>query len=217
MLKAFGAVALAVTSLAGTATALQGHDPELLQQRTRGKASAPITIYEVADFQCPACRSFWANTEPTLIKDYIATGKARLIFVNFPITELHHNSAAAHEFAMCAARQDRFWPVHDLLYRHQDSWAELKDPAAYFHELADSARLQRDSLDACLSSGAMQGIIASEAQAAFRAGIRSTPSFVVNRALLTGAAPITAWRPILDSIYAATQNDSTKPRTGGIR
>ena len=111
---------------------------------------------------------------------------------------------------MCAARQNHFWPVHDLLYRHQDSWAELKDPSAYFYQLADSAHLQTDSLKACLTSGVMRTLVASEAEAAFRAGIRSTPSFIVNRALLTGAAPITAWKPILDSIYAVTQKNAKR-------
>lgn len=214
MFKSLGAAALALTCLAGTAATHQGPDAEMLAQRTRGKATAPITIYEIADFQCPACRSFWANTEPALLKDYIATGKAKLIFVNFPITQLHHNSAAAHEFAMCAARQNRFWPVHDLLYRHQESWAELTDPSAYFSSLADSAHLQQDSLKACLDSGVMRTLVASEAEDAFRAGIRSTPSFIVNRALLTGAAPISAWKPILDSIYTVTQKNA---KAGGKR
>jgi protein-disulfide isomerase len=179
-------------------------DP-LLKARTKGAASAPITIVEVADFQCPACRMFWAETMPALQREYVDPGKVRLIFVNLPLYEIHKNAAAAHELAMCAAQQGRFWEVHDRLFREQETWAKLDDPSAYFLGLAAAAGLSSDSLDACLASGTMRQVIQREAEAAFNAGVRSTPSFIVqsgtDRGLFPGAAPICAWRPVLDSLY----------------
>lgn len=200
--------ALAVAATTATARPLRQNPDLLLPERTRGSAEAPITIYEIADFQCPACRMFFTETEPALMRDYVATGKARFIYVNFPLVQLHQNAAAAHEFAMCAARQNHFWPIHDLLYRHQDSWATLADPAPYFYQLADSAKLDTPALKACLSSGVERDLIQAEAQAAYRAGVNSTPSFIINGALLRGAAPISAWKPILDSIYAKATADT---------
>ena len=92
-------------------------DP-MIAQRTKGDPDAPIAIYEITDFGCPWCREFHRLTLPSIEREYIETGKAKLIFVNLPISQLHPNSPAAHEFAMCAAQQDRFWPVYDLLYQH---------------------------------------------------------------------------------------------------
>jgi protein-disulfide isomerase len=174
----------------------------MLPARTMGDPKAPITIYELSDFQCPFCRQFWQETLPALEQEYIRTGKARLIFINLPIPQLHANALAAHEVAMCAAAQNQFWPMHNLLYSHQRDWAPLRDPAQYFLALADSARLDRGALATCVTSGRMRPVITSERQEALSNGVQSTPSFVVQGALLTGFAPINNWRPILDSLYA---------------
>lgn len=176
---------------------------DYLLERTKGDSAAPITVYEASDFQCPFCRRFWEETLPHLEREYIAAGKLRLIFVNFPIPSLHPNATAAHEFAMCAARQNRFWAAHDVLFRYQEHWARLQDPSAFFRSLGDSVGADRARLERCFATGEMRQLILSEAAAAYRAGIQSTPSFVIEGALLPGHAPIEAWRPILDSIYVA--------------
>jgi protein-disulfide isomerase len=178
-------------------------DATLLAARTRGSPAAPVTVIEIADFQCPACRMFFTETLPALEHEYVDAGKVRMVFVNFPLVQLHKNAAAAAEFAMCAAEQHRFWPVHDLLYEQQDSWAPLDDPSPYFYTLADAAGLARDSLDACIHSGRARQLVMQEAQSVARAGVHSTPSFIIEGGLLPGAAPIEMWRPILDSIYKA--------------
>lgn len=180
---------------------IQQNDAAFLGARTRGDPEAPITVFEASDFQCPFCRDFWAETLPILEKEYIQTGKVQFIFVNFPLTQIHPNAAAAHEFAMCAAAQRRFWEVHDLLYRYQAQWVELEQPASFFFTLADSAGLSRATLQGCFDSGAVRQLILQEAQAAWQAGIRSTPSFVIEGGLLAGARPIDVWRPILDSLF----------------
>jgi protein-disulfide isomerase len=168
-----------------------------------GDSRAPVTIWEVSDFQCPFCRDFWRDVLPALEREYFRPGKARLIYLNSPIPELHPNARRAHEFAMCAAREKRFWPYHDLLYRHQQEWARLPDPAPYFQGLADSAGVSPRAIGACLESKTMEWLVTAEAEEARRAGISSTPSFVIEGMLIRGTAPLAQWRPILDSIYAA--------------
>ena len=174
-----------------------------LEERSKGAAAAPVTIFEVADFQCPACRDFFLNTLPALERDYIATGKVRLTFVNLPLVSMHPNATPAHEFAMCAAAQNRFWPVHDLLYRHQPAWAPLPDPSAYFSLLADSAGVNRALLERCISTGEMRELVLAEGSGAVRNGIRSTPSFVIDGGLLSGSIPMSALAPVLDSIISS--------------
>ena len=192
----------AVAAAAGNPFGAQADDL-MLAARTKGSAQAPIVIYEVSDFQCPFCRQFWAETLPALEREYINTGKARLTYLNFPIPQLHANAQPAHEAAMCAAQQDKFWRMHDLLYQHQEAWARLPDPVPYFLGLADSARADREAVAACLAAGRIRQLVQGEAQASWNAGVRSTPSFIVQGLLLAGTAPIGDFRPILDSIYAS--------------
>jgi protein-disulfide isomerase len=174
----------------------------MLDARTKGSPTAPITIYEASDFQCPYCRIFFEQTLPLLEQEYIATGKARLVFLNLPLTQIHPNAAAAHEFAMCAAAQNQFWPAHDLLFQTQARWAALNDPGPFLVGLGDSLRVSREQLTRCLESGSVRDIILAEAQMSLRAGIQSTPSFVIEQGILAGAQPIEVWRPILDSLIA---------------
>lgn len=195
------AALLAAPALPAQTTAATGPGP-MIELRSKGDTAAPITVFEMSDFQCPFCRQFFSETFPSIERDYVATGKVHWVFVNFPLTDLHPNAEPAAEFAMCAAKLGKFWPVHDLLYRHQDLWAPLKDPGAFLMTLADSVGIRRDSLKPCLDGHEMQSRVAGDAATAARAGARATPSFYIEGALLSGAYPAEVFRHVLDSIYA---------------
>lgn len=171
--------------------------------RMMGRRDAPVTIYEMSDFQCPYCRRHALETLPVLEREYIATGKVRYVFINFPITELHPNALPAAELGLCAARQDKFWPLHDLLFRSQESWAPLKDASAALLGLADSVGMDRGKTLACLADSTIARSVEQEATASARAGANATPSFYIEGGLLIGAQPIEVFRPILDSIVKA--------------
>ena len=194
-------VMLVLAVLLGGAASSAAQEP-LLAQRSKGSPRAPVTVYEMSDFQCPWCRRHAVEIFPTLEREYVATGKVHWVFINFPLTQIHPNAGAAAEVAMCAAKQDRFWPVHDLLYQYQDKWATLKEPGAFFLSLADSAGIRKDSLAACLKAGAARPVVQDDATGAARAGAKSTPTFYIEGGLLEGAQPVGVWREILDSIYA---------------
>ncbi len=197
---------------ARAATYRQG-DP-LITQRTRGSASAPITIYELSDFQCPFCRRQAVETFPAIEREFIATGKVRWIFLNFPLTQIHPNALPASEFAMCAARLDKFWPVHDLLFTYQGKWAPLKDPVPFLLSLADSAGIARDDILPCLQNGEMRALVQAEAEGAAKSGVESTPTVYVEGAgLLRGAMPFAVYKQVLDSLYL----DRTTPVEAGPR
>lgn len=193
----------ALLLVAAPAPVLQAQDAGSFRAAlTRGSPTAPVTVYEMSDFQCPWCGRFARETLPLLEREYVATGKVRFVFVNLPI-ETHQNAVPAAELAMCAARHGRFWPVHDLLFRTQERWSDLREPGVFFLGLADSAGLNRDSIAACLRSGAMRPLIEQDAQGSVRSGARSTPSFYIEGGLLRGAHPVEVFRQILDSIVAA--------------
>jgi protein-disulfide isomerase len=192
------ACALIFSGAAAQSTPHPAKDP--LAGRIRGSAKATLTVYEMSDFQCPYCRTFALTTFPEIDSLYVATGKVRWAFVNFPLTSIHDNALAAAEVAVCAAQQNAFWRVHDLLYQHQDVWAPLKQPGAFFLTLADSARISRPALLACVKAPATRETVRQEAQGAERSGANSTPSFYIEGGLLTGALPTPIFRQVLDSI-----------------
>ena len=174
---------------------------DLLDQRSKGSATAPIRVIELSDFQCPWCRKFTVETSGILDREYVATGKVRWIFVNLPIVQLHPNAGAAAELAMCAAAQGKFWPMHDLLYRQQDAWAPLNQPEQYLLTLVDSLRIPRDSILPCLRDARMRPLVQRDMNTAQRIGARSTPTFLVEGLLISGAYPVDVFRHVLDSIY----------------
>lgn len=171
-----------------------------LASRTKGRADAPVTVYEMSDFQCPFCRRFWVETFPTIEKEYINTGKVRWIFVNYPITQLHPNAVPAAEFAMCAAKQDKFWPAHDRIYQTQDEWAELQDAGPFLAALIAPLRLNREQMLGCLERSETLPLIRQDAEGAVRSGARSTPSFYIEGGMMSGAQPIAVFRQVLDSL-----------------
>jgi protein-disulfide isomerase len=197
------ALALALVALLpGGMVAAQQQSSTATTTRAKGSPSAPVTVYEMSDFQCPFCRRFALETFRSLEREYISPGKVRWVFVNFPLTSIHANAVAAAATALCAARQGAFWPMHDLLYQYQESWAPLKEPGPFFVSLADSAGISKDKLVACVKSPATEGEIRFEAEGAERAGASSTPTFYIEGGLVTGAQPLPVFRQVLDSILA---------------
>ena len=177
-------------------------DDPLLRQRTKGSPTAPLTVYELSDFQCPFCRRQALETLPILEQEFISTGKVRWIFLNFPLSSIHPNAIAAAELSLCAARVDHFWPIHDLLFTYQAKWAPLKDPAPFLLSLADSAGIPREDLLGCLQNHDMVELAKAEAEGAAKSGVASTPTVYIEGAgLITGAQPVAIYRQILDSLW----------------
>ena len=196
MIRSAAAVTIAALCVAAVPV---GQD--ILAPRSKGRSDAPIVVYEMADFQCPACRQFALSTMPQIEQEYIQTGKVRWVYVHLPLTSIHANAAAAAELATCAARQGKFWPLHDLLYARQEDWATLPEPTAYLLTLGDSVGLDRSRLNACVQDNSARAEVEADAARAKRSGARSTPSFYIEGGLLQGAAPMQIFRQVLDSIY----------------
>src|SRR5438093_1014458 len=138
--------------------------------RSKGAPNAPVTVYEMADFQCPACRMFTVTVLPTLDREFVQTGKVRWVFINLPLTSIHPNAVAAAEVAMCAARQGRFWDMHDALYQRQPAWSELAAPGPYLLAVADTLGLDHAALARCVGTGATRAAIQRDAHQARRIG-----------------------------------------------
>ncbi|HEX6669505.1 MAG TPA: thioredoxin domain-containing protein [Gemmatimonadales bacterium] len=202
MTRRVAALALGALLATGGDLAAQQQSTTAAATRAKGSPSAPVTVYEMSDFQCPYCRRFALETFRAIEQEYISPGKVRWVFVNFPLTSIHANAVAAAATAVCAARQGAFWPMHDLLYQYQETWAPLKEPGPFFLSLADSAGISKPKLLECVKAPATEAEIRYEAEGAERAGASSTPTFYIEGGLLAGAHPLPLFRQVLDSILA---------------
>ena len=192
-------IVLVALAAAGPAARSSAQQDQLIAARTKGRPTAPVTMYEISDFQCPFCAEYALETAPALDREYVQTGKVRVVFVNFPLP-MHRNAVPAAELAMCAARQGKFWPMHDLLVRTQGRWQGLAEPGSFFLALGDSVGANRDSLTACVRDGAVRDLVRSDAEGSVRSGAHSTPSFYIEGGLVAGAQPLEVFRSVLDSI-----------------
>ena len=166
--------------------------------RIQGKDAAPLWIVEVSDFQCPYCRAWHEETYSDVVKEFVASGKARLAYINFPIPG-HKNAWPAAEAAMCSAAQGHFWPMHDALFQTQRQWESLEDPSALFDSLATSAGVDSAPYHECVTQHQMRPLIQADIDRARESGVNATPTFIIGDQAISGAQPIQAFRQLIDA------------------
>ena len=161
-----------------------------------GNPNAPVTIIEFADFQCPFCGRFFAQTKPQIDEAYIQSGKVRLGYWNFAF--LGDESTWAAEAAECAADQDKFWEYHDKLYASQsgeNQGAFNKDNLKKFAEELD---LDTQTFNECLDSGKYTSLIQDDTNTSSALGVQSTPTFLINGQAVVGAQSFEVFQQTID-------------------
>jgi protein-disulfide isomerase len=195
-------LACSKSSSASAAPTATGPDSALLRRADRGRiegsASAPVWVIEVSDFQCPYCRQFHEESYAALKRAYVDSGKVRIAYVNFPLS-MHHNAFAASEAAMCAAAQDKFWPMHDVLFTAQKQWEGLPSPQRMFDSLAVSQGVELTAFQKCMSGHVTKPLIDADIDRASKQGVESTPTFLIGSMMVTGAQPLANFRRAIDS------------------
>ncbi len=166
-----------------------------------GSPEAPIKVLEFSDFGCGYCRRFHAETFPALLEDYIETGKVEWKYVTF-VSGMFSNGRAAALAAECAGEQDRFAPMHELLYQRQAEWKGLADADRVLEALAGEAGADVQEYRTCVAEERPMPRIRSGFLAGARIGVRGTPTFLVNGMPLVGAQPIGMWADIFTVVEA---------------
>ncbi len=154
----------------------------------QGPDSAPVTIVEFSDFQCPFC----GGAVP-LLKQLMAenSGKVRWVFKNFPL-DFHADSPLAHMAALAAGEQGKFWEMHDLIFAHHQA-IKHDDLLGLASSLKlDMARFQRD-----LDDPKLKERIEADKKEGTTLGIEGTPTFVINGEVVSGFSP-TEFQGIVD-------------------
>lgn len=139
-----------------------------------GPASARVTIIEVSDYHCPFCKRQTQQTFPQLGTDYIKTGKVQYIFLHYPIAQLHPQAARAHEAAMCAQDQGKFWEMHTSLFTNPVT----RDDAGLTAQ-AKAVGLDMQAFTSCLTSGRHTARIQASVSRMEQLGIQGTPMTLI--------------------------------------
>jgi protein-disulfide isomerase len=145
-----------------------------------GKSEAPVTLVEFSDFQCPFCQS----AAPTLKQVEQKFGdKVRIVYRQFPLTNIHPFAFKAAEASLCANEQGKFWQLHDVMFEDQKklSVSDLKQTAR---------RLGMDGkkFDGCLDSGRYVEQVQNDQKEGSRIGVTGTPAMFINGVVVEGGA-----------------------------
>ena len=143
----------------------------------KGNERAPVTVVEFSDFQCPFSAKFNAEMFAQLEQDYIATGKVRYVFRNFPLVNMHPLARPLAIVARCAAEQNKFWQLRGQLFANQ---AALTNDAAVV-EQAKKAGLDAAALQKCMADTKTGDAVTKEMNEASAAGVSGTPTFFIAR------------------------------------
>jgi protein-disulfide isomerase len=155
--------------------------------RILGDSTAKLWVIMASDFQCPYCKQWHDTRFSQIMKNYVAKGRIRLGFVNFPLSQ-HQNAMPAAEAGMCAAAQNKFLAMHEALFATQPKWETLRNPTPVFDSLATVAGVNMAAYHDCVSKHSTRPLIEADHDRWAIAGVGSTPTFFVAGKMLPGGA-----------------------------
>jgi len=166
-----------------------------------GTGTEGVTLVEFADFQCPACRSYFPNTQQVQQK---YGDRIKFQFRHFPLVQIHTNAMVGHRAAEAAGRQGKFWEMHDLLYERQSTWSASKNPATVVEDYAAELGLNIDQFKTDFASESVNNAIQGDIKAGQALGANSTPTFVLNgKKIETLPTDVTGFSKLIDEAIAA--------------
>ena len=152
--------------------------PDVDKGRSMGDPAAPIMFELYSDFMCPACKNLHENVLPSIIRDYVTTGKAYLIFREFPLNiPAHVHSRQAAAWAVAASRIGKYQTVSDALFRSQQAWGasgKVGETVAGVLTPAEQKRVQ-----AMVNDPAVVADVQRDVERGMKAALSQTPTVVV--------------------------------------
>jgi protein-disulfide isomerase len=184
-----------------------------------GSDSAPVTVVEFTDYQCPFCLRFTKTTFPYLKRDYIDTGKVRWVALNLPLP-FHKDARKAAQSAHCAGEQDKFWEMREELFKNPQQMAEEQLPTH-----AASLGIDVEAFKSCMASDRHLADIDQDAKDAGAVSLTGTPSFIIGKTasdkitgdVVVGAQPLNVFTAAIKKALgedAAAQQPAGKGAAG---
>ena len=151
---------------------------EITANRTFGSKSAPITIDEFSDFQCPACRQLYLQTIRPLIDDYVASGKVYLVHHDFPLNA-HKYARDAARYADAAAAIGKFERVEEALFNKQAEWSANGKVDAAVASVLTPVEMKR--VQQLLHDNLIEQVIERDVSLGNQLQVRQTPTMYITR------------------------------------
>lgn len=143
----------------------------------RGKESAPITLVEFGDYQCPSCGFYYPIVEETLKRN---ADKVKLEFHHYPLIQMHPHALAAAMAVEAAGDQGKYWEMHDMIYIHQAEWSRLQNPESEFLTYAAQLNLDANKFMQSVKSTDVENRIAEDIRRGTKVNVNGTPTFFIN-------------------------------------
>jgi len=165
-----------------------------------GQAGAPVVVQEYGDFQCPSCGAFFRTIEPRVREAYIATGRARLEWHDFPWIGPESRDAA--NAARCAQVQGHFWEYHDLLYGRQAGENSGAFSRNRLKAIGQELGLDANAFDGCVEAGTYAGTVQADLGQVRSLGFTGTPTFIIGSRRIVGAQPFEVFAAAIEAELA---------------
>ncbi len=156
-------------------------DPAAGSTKPNVKVSSPVVLEEYGDYQCPPCGQLYPELKQ-IEKEY--GDQVKIVFHHFPLMKIHKNALAAAHAAEAARNQNKFWEMHDLLYRNQKEWNELADPLPVFVSYAKQLGLNLVTFNRDLESNVIEQRITADIQRGSAQGVTGTPTVFLDSHLV---------------------------------
>jgi protein-disulfide isomerase len=168
-----------------------------------GSKTAPVTLVEFSDYQCPFCQRFYLQVYSELKKDFIDTGKVRFYSRDLPLDQIHPNAMRAAQAARCAGDQGQYWALRDIMSAHPEN-LDLTSLIAD----ASQVKIDPDAFKTCIDAGKYKEAVQSDLLEAMKIGADGTPAFVLGKStpdgvegeLIVGAQPYAVFQDKLKAL-----------------
>src|SRR5699024_3043435 len=175
-------------------TSQQEQIADMVEQReaddplARGSVDAPVVMVAFEDFRCPFCAKFSTETAPKLIDRYVDKGVLRIEWRDYPI--FGEESKRAARAGRAAAKQDKFWEFHDVVFSHAPDRGHPDLPMDKLVSYAKEAGIDIDQFKSDMDDQSVEEAVEADASLATQLGIQSTPAFIINGQAIIGAQPL---------------------------
>jgi len=145
------------------------------------KVSSPVVLEEYGDYQCPPCGQLYPELKQI---EHEYGSQVQIVFHHFPLSRIHKNAMIAAHAAEAARNQNKFWEMHDKLYRNQGQWADAGDPLPIFTAYAKELGLKIDQFTSDLQSNQIDQRISADIQRGTAMGVTGTPTVFLDSHLV---------------------------------
>ena len=168
---------------------------DAMSEMALGSADAPVTMIEYSSLGCPHCAAFHRDTLPRIKKEYIDTGKLRVIYRDFPIGT---PALAASMIARCSGPR-KFFGFIEILFRSQAQWSRSDNPLEALTRVSRFGGMTEADVKACLKYQALLESIRKSAETAQKIHqINSTPTFLIAGEMISGVQPFETFKKAID-------------------